>query len=84
MSKFLTFASGWYNEEHGVLYCKSKEGYGNLYDSETKKGERIPLQILIRNQSGEELEVKEFRVVTNLRRRDGKNDPTHEIKVKLG
>lgn len=82
MSKFLTIASGWFHDEYQTLYCKSKGEHGNLYDTETKKGEKVPLTIIVRNENGEELEVTDFRVVENTRRENDKH-PTHEIKVKL-
>ena len=83
MSKILTIASGWYNDEFDTLYCSVKGEHANIYDTDTKQGEKCPLQLFVRNANGEELEVTDFKVVTNTRRDAEKNHPTHEVKVKL-
>lgn len=82
MSKFLTFASGWFNDDHNTLYVKTKGEHGNLYDAETKKGEKFPVTLILRNADGEEMEVTDFRVVENTRRQKDTH-PTHEVKLKL-
>lgn len=83
MSKWLTFASGWYKQQYDTLYCKGKDKFCNLYDTESKKGEKMHCKMFIETESGEKFEVTDFQVVANKRQREDKDDPSHEVKIKI-
>lgn len=86
MAKYLTFAGGWNKSKNGYdfISCATKGTYTRLYDSDSKSGENINAEIIIRNKdSGEEFHLENFIVSENNNRREGKNDPDVDVKVKV-
>lgn len=87
MASYLTFAGGWDKETRDgtpFISCASKGDYARIYDSEAKKGENCPVELIARNkQTGEEVPIKNFIVIPNSNQREGKNDPSFDVKAKI-
>ena len=91
MATWITIANGRYNEEYETLYCenttrtyKDKNYKTPVYDADSKTRSEMELEIVLRDKnSGEEVPIEKFQVVTN-QNRSADWHPTHHVRVKVG